>query len=145
MDFLNNNLLTVLILLPVVGAVLLLVHRALGQDRSQLKWVTLLFTLVNFVISLALFSSSAVKGPSGFFFEQNVPWIRAINDGNGQRTPGPVPAKGETGSQSIQRPANHNDIKALAHDGPKNAHNSKPVKTIIFCDIKLGRFDILPK
>ncbi|HEY2846960.1 MAG TPA: NADH-quinone oxidoreductase subunit M, partial [Pyrinomonadaceae bacterium] len=70
---------TVLILLPLVGAVLLLVHRALGQDRSQLKWATLFFTLVNFAISLALFFKSAAAGSSGFFFEQNVPWIRAIN------------------------------------------------------------------
>jgi NADH-quinone oxidoreductase subunit M len=79
MDFLNGNLLTVLIVLPLVGAVLLLFHRALGQDRSQLKWLTLGFTILNFGVSLALFSKSALQGSSGFFFEQNVSWIRAIN------------------------------------------------------------------
>src|SRR6476646_3519819 len=78
MDFLNNNLLTVIILLPIVGAVLLVAHQAFWKNEGQLKWVTLIFTLVNFVISLGLFSKSAV-GPSGFSFEQNVPWIRAIN------------------------------------------------------------------
>ena len=79
MDFLNGNLLTVLILLPLVGAVLLVAHQAFWKKEGQLKWVTLIFTLVNFAVSLALFSKSAVQGPSGFFFEQNVPWIHAIN------------------------------------------------------------------
>jgi len=41
--------------------------------------VTLGFTLLNFVVSLALFSKSAIAGPGGFFFEKNVPWIKAIN------------------------------------------------------------------
>ncbi len=78
MDFLNDNLLTILILLPVVGAVLTLVHQAFWKQESQLKWVTLGFTVLNFVVSLALFSKSAVAGASGFFFEKNVPWINAI-------------------------------------------------------------------
>lgn len=79
MDLINNNLLTILILLPIVGAVLTLAHQAFWKNEGQLKWVTLIFTLVNFVISLALFSKSAVVGPGGFSFEQNAPWIRAIN------------------------------------------------------------------
>ena len=79
MDLINNNLLTILILLPIVGAVLTLAHQAFWKNEGQLKWVTLIFTLVNFVISLTLFSKSAVVGPGGFSFEQNVPWIRAIN------------------------------------------------------------------
>src|SRR6476620_1313486 len=79
MDLINNNLLTILILLPIVGAVLTLAHQAFWKNEAQLKWVTLIFTLVNFLFSLALFSKSAVVGPGGFSFEQNVPWIRAIN------------------------------------------------------------------
>ena len=78
MDFINENLITILILLPVVGAVLTLVHQAIFKDESHLKWVTLAVTLVNFMVSLALLSKSAVAGPGGFFFEKNVPWIRAI-------------------------------------------------------------------
>ncbi|MEQ1645984.1 MAG: NADH-quinone oxidoreductase subunit M, partial [Pyrinomonadaceae bacterium] len=78
MDFINENLLTILILLPVVGAVLTLAHQAFWKQESQLKWVTLGFTVLNFVVSLALFSKSAVAGASGFFFEKNVPWINAI-------------------------------------------------------------------
>lgn len=79
MDFLNQNLLTILILIPLIGAVLTLAHQAFWKQESQLKWVTLGFTLLNFIVSLALFSSSAAVGPSGFQFEQNVPWIKAIN------------------------------------------------------------------
>lgn len=79
MNFLNDNLLTILILLPTIGAVLMLGLKALTKDEAQLKWITFGITMINFVISLALFSSSAVAGSSGFSFEQNVPWIRAIN------------------------------------------------------------------
>ncbi len=79
MDFINENLITILILLPVVGAVLTLGHQIFWKQESQLKWVTLGFTVLNFLVSLALFSKTAVAGASGFSFEQNVPWIRAIN------------------------------------------------------------------
>lgn len=79
MDFFNENLLTILILLPVVGAVLTLAHQMFWKQEGQLKWVTLGFTVLNFLISLALFSKSAAAGAGGFFFEQNVPWIKAIN------------------------------------------------------------------
>lgn len=78
MDFLNENLLTILILLPVVGAVLTLAHQMFWKQEGQLKWLTLGFTTLNFVVSLALFSKSAIAGPSGYFFEKNVPWIKAI-------------------------------------------------------------------
>jgi NADH-quinone oxidoreductase subunit M len=79
MDFINSNLLTILILIPLVGAVLTLAHQMFWKQEGQLKWLTLGFTLINFVVSLVLFSSSATKSASGFFFEQNVPWIKAIN------------------------------------------------------------------
>ncbi|CAN5363651.1 NADH-quinone oxidoreductase subunit M [soil metagenome] len=79
MDLLNSNLLTILILLPVAGAVLTLAHQMFWKQEGQLKWVTLGFTLLNFLVSLALFSKSAVAGPSGYFFEKNIPWIKAIN------------------------------------------------------------------
>ena len=79
MDFFNENLLAILILIPLVGAVLTLAHQMFWKQEGQIKWVTLAFTLVNFLVSLALFSKSAVAGPGGFFFEKNVPWIKAIN------------------------------------------------------------------
>jgi NADH-quinone oxidoreductase subunit M len=79
MNFLNDNLLSILILLPAIGAVMLLAYHAFAKNEGQLKWITFGLTLVNFVISLAMFSRSALPGPGGFLFEQNVPWIRAIN------------------------------------------------------------------
>jgi len=79
MDFFNENLLTILILLPLVGAALTLAHQMFWKQEGQIKWVTLGFTVLNFVVSLALFSKSALAGPGGFFFEKNVPWIKAIN------------------------------------------------------------------
>jgi NADH-quinone oxidoreductase subunit M len=79
MDFINAKLLTILILLPVVGAIAVIGHQAFWKQEGQLKWVTLVFTLLNFLISLAMLSGDAVKSASGFFFEQNVPWISAIN------------------------------------------------------------------
>ena len=78
MDFINENLLTILILLPVVGAVLTLAHQMFFKQESQVKWVTLGFTVLNFLVSLLLFSGSAITGPGGFSFEKNVPWIKAI-------------------------------------------------------------------
>ena len=79
MDFINNNLLSILILLPVIGSVALVGHQMFWKQESQLKWVTLFITLVNFVVSLLLLSSNAAISANGFFFEKNVRWIEAIN------------------------------------------------------------------
>lgn len=79
MDFLLNNLLTILILLPAIGAVLTIAHQMFWKEESHLKWLTLGWTTLTFVVSLLMFSSAAAAGPSGYFFEKNVPWIRAIN------------------------------------------------------------------
>lgn len=78
MDFINGNLLTILILLPTVGAVLALAYKIFTNQENQLKWITLGVTFVNFLVSFALLSNTQASA-SGFFFEQNVPWIRAIN------------------------------------------------------------------
>ena len=79
MDFLSENLLTILILVPVVGAALVLAHQAFWKQESQLKWLTLGITLFNFLISIFLLADQGAAGPGGFFFEQNVSWIKAIN------------------------------------------------------------------
>jgi NADH-quinone oxidoreductase subunit M len=50
MDFIKGNILTVLIFLPVAGALALLFIR----DRNAVRWTTLAFTLAAFVLSLAL-------------------------------------------------------------------------------------------
>lgn len=79
MDFITENLLTILILLPVIGALGVLGHQMFWKQEGQLKWVTLAVTLVNFLVSLVLIFDKGAASASGFFFEKNVPWIRAIN------------------------------------------------------------------
>ncbi|HEX8289974.1 MAG TPA: NADH-quinone oxidoreductase subunit M [Pyrinomonadaceae bacterium] len=79
MDFITENLLTILILLPLIGAVSVVGHQMFWKQENHLKWVTLFWTLVNFLISLFLIFDRGAASASGFFFEQNVPWIRAIN------------------------------------------------------------------
>lgn len=79
MDFITENLLTILILLPVFGALALLGYQMFSKQESQLKWVTLGFTVVNFLISLFLLADKGSASASGFFFEKNIPWIKAIN------------------------------------------------------------------
>ena len=48
------------------------------KQESQLKWVALVFTLLDFLISLGLLANVPLS-QSGFYFEKNVPWISAIN------------------------------------------------------------------
>jgi len=79
MDFITQNLLTILILLPVVGALLTLGHAMFWKQEGSLKWIALGVTIVNFLVSLLLIFDKGTANASGFFFEQNVPWIRAIN------------------------------------------------------------------
>ncbi|MEZ5305654.1 MAG: NADH-quinone oxidoreductase subunit M [Pyrinomonadaceae bacterium] len=78
MENITHNLITILILLPAFGAIALIGHQLFWKDDSQLKWLTLAFTIVNFLISLFLLGD-AKAGASGFFFEKNIPWIEAIN------------------------------------------------------------------
>ena len=79
MDIISENLLTILILLPLFGAVGVVAHQMFWKNESQLKWVTLAVTLVNFAISLLLLGGRAEASANGFFFEKSVPWIKAIN------------------------------------------------------------------
>jgi proton-translocating NADH-quinone oxidoreductase, chain M len=78
MDFITENLLTILILLPAFGALAVLGHSLFWKQESSLKWITLGFTLVEFLLSLFLLGDKTASA-SGFFFEKNVPWISAIN------------------------------------------------------------------
>lgn len=78
MDFINENLLTILILLPVFGAIGLLGHQMFWKQESHLKWVTFVITVVIFLLSLLLLGENP-PATNGFFFEKNIPWIEAIN------------------------------------------------------------------
>jgi len=77
MDWISENLLTILILLPVIGAVAVMVYRKFGKQEDQIKWITLGFTIVIFLLSLLLLDGGKVS-PAGFSYEVNVPWIKAI-------------------------------------------------------------------
>ncbi|HEY0429383.1 MAG TPA: NADH-quinone oxidoreductase subunit M [Pyrinomonadaceae bacterium] len=79
MDFITENLLTILILLPVVGALATLGHALVWKQEDSLKWITLGFTIVNFLLSIFLLAGKGAASASGFFFEKSVPWIKAIN------------------------------------------------------------------
>jgi NADH-quinone oxidoreductase subunit M len=78
MDLVNENLLTILIIVPVIGAIGLLAHQMFWKEESHLKWVTFAVTLVVFLISLLLLADRGPASASGFYFEKNVPWIQAI-------------------------------------------------------------------
>ncbi|MDQ3321293.1 MAG: NADH-quinone oxidoreductase subunit M [Acidobacteriota bacterium] len=79
MDFITGNLLTILILLPVIGALLTLGHALVWKRESHLKWLTLGFTVLNFLVSLVLLFDKGAASANGFYFETNTPWIQAIN------------------------------------------------------------------
>lgn len=77
MNYITDNLLTILIILPVVGAIGVLLHAMFWKEEKSIKWITLGITIVNFLVSLLLFGGSKVS-VNGFSFEVNVPWIEAI-------------------------------------------------------------------
>ncbi len=79
MDLITENLLTILILVPVLGAVAVLGYQVFLKQEGLLKWVALVTTLVNFGLSLILVFGRSEASTSGFIFEENVPWIAAIN------------------------------------------------------------------
>lgn len=71
----QNYLLTILILLPLVGAATALVYGLTpGARESHHRWIALGFTTVAFVVSLLLLRGSG----AGFQFEENYSWIGSI-------------------------------------------------------------------
>jgi NADH-quinone oxidoreductase subunit M len=78
MEVINDNLLTILILLPTLGALVVLAYQMFSSNESHLKWLTFAITVVNFLLSLLLIGGTGTTG-TGFSFEKNIPWISAIN------------------------------------------------------------------
>jgi NADH-quinone oxidoreductase subunit M len=74
---LMQNLLTIITLLPVAGAVaLLLVGGGERPNEKTIRWTALLFALATFLVSLALpFTSDLTR------FDINIPWISAFDLG----------------------------------------------------------------
>src|SRR5688572_185183 len=83
MQFLQNNLLTILIFLPALGAILVLIARG----RDAVRWTALATTIVTFALSLLLFltfdwkrtGDYAVGGDGVVQMVSKVPWIPAFN------------------------------------------------------------------
>src|SRR5437868_9602436 len=74
----QNHLLTILILLPVIGAATTFVYSLTpGAKESHHRWIALSFTTLAFLISLLL-----IKGGGGMFstfvLEDNYSWIGSI-------------------------------------------------------------------
>jgi len=71
MNAINNSILTLILLTPLAGAVLV----AVLPDRVKLpNWITLLTTLLTFVFTLHL-PAHFISGQGGFQFEINRQWI----------------------------------------------------------------------
>lgn len=71
MDTINQSILTLILLVPLAGAVLV----ALMPDRAKLpNWVALFTTLASFVLTLHL-PAHFVSGAGGFQFESSLLWI----------------------------------------------------------------------
>ncbi|MBC7900253.1 MAG: NADH-quinone oxidoreductase subunit M [Saprospiraceae bacterium] len=75
----TENLITILILVPILGSLMTLGFQVFLKVEASLKWVALACTIVNFAVSLVLIFDKRTASASGFFFEENVAWIRAIN------------------------------------------------------------------
>jgi NADH-quinone oxidoreductase subunit M len=71
-------LLTILVLLPTVGAVALIGYGLVYKRESHYKWIALLFSVATFALSLLLLGGGG-RTEGGFDFVQNTSWITSIN------------------------------------------------------------------
>jgi len=73
-----SNLLTILILLPVAGALALVGYSFVSSRKEEhYRWIALIVTIATFAISLLLLSGAGAYGAE-FRFEQNISWIGSI-------------------------------------------------------------------
>src|ERR1041384_2307974 len=74
----QNSLLTILILLPVIGAATAVVYSFTpGAKESHHRWIALGFTTVAFLVSLLLIRGSG-GSINAFRFEENYSWISSV-------------------------------------------------------------------
>jgi NADH-quinone oxidoreductase subunit M len=72
------HLLTLLVLLPVVGALAAVGYSFVpGRREENYKWIALLSTIVTFGLSLLLVKGAG-PGTAAFSFEENISWIGSI-------------------------------------------------------------------
>jgi NADH-quinone oxidoreductase subunit M len=77
MDWLLNNLLTLILFSPLVGSAVLFFSPRGTSDRTM-KWIAFLWSLVPLALALVLWLNYAPASP-GFQFEQKVMWFPQIN------------------------------------------------------------------
>jgi NADH-quinone oxidoreductase subunit M len=71
MNALNQSILTLLLVVPLIGALLI----AVAPDRAKLpNWIALATTLASFLLALHL-PAHFVAGQAGFQYEANIQWI----------------------------------------------------------------------
>ncbi len=76
MDFIANNLLTLILFIPALAAILIALLPS--EEKTLIRWVALIASLFPFALSLFLwFAFDASQ--AGFQFEQNQSWYAAIN------------------------------------------------------------------
>jgi NADH-quinone oxidoreductase subunit M len=75
---LQDNLLTILILLPTLGALALIGHGLFWKRENDYRWIALLFSLITFALSLLLLTRIGENSDAAFRFEQKTLWIGAI-------------------------------------------------------------------
>src|SRR5215831_1340383 len=74
----QNHLLTILIVLPLLGAATAVAYSLTpGARESHHRWIALGFSTLTFLVSLLLIQHGAV-GSSPFQFEENYLWISTI-------------------------------------------------------------------
>src|ERR1700704_997685 len=74
----QQHLLTVLILLPVIGAGTTVIYSLTpGSRESHHRWIALGFTTLSFLASLFLIQGAG-GGVAAFRLEENYPWVNAI-------------------------------------------------------------------
>ncbi|HEY0004569.1 MAG TPA: NADH-quinone oxidoreductase subunit M [Pyrinomonadaceae bacterium] len=74
----QQYLLTILILLPVVGAIATAAHAlAPWKQETHYRWIALIVSLITFALSLLLLGGGGVSA-GAFRFVQDVPWIGVI-------------------------------------------------------------------
>src|ERR1041384_6116398 len=73
-----SHLLTILILLPVAGALALVGYSFVSSRREEhYRWIALIVTIATFAVSLLLLSGGGGDGAE-FRFEENISWIGSI-------------------------------------------------------------------
>jgi NADH-quinone oxidoreductase subunit M len=74
-----NHLLTILILIPVAGALASVLYAVVAKGNEEhFKWIALATSVLTFLVSLLLLQGVGGYPNAGFRFEENISWISAI-------------------------------------------------------------------